>query len=248
MIKALIIDDEEKAISILDALIQRNIPEITTIERVNNAMDAYYKIKEYKPDLVFLDIQMPFLNGFDLLNKLDEINFEVIFTTAFNQYAIKAIRFSALDYLLKPVDVNELRTAIDRFLERRQTSSPINLQYQNLFKNLSAKSDEQLSLAIGGSQGMQFLTISQIIRLEGDRNYTNFILTNNRKLLSSKTMKEYEDILTDKGFLRVHKSHLVNRIFISSLSQNGNLSLKDYSEVEVSRRRLPEIRRILSNS
>ncbi len=248
MIKALIVDDEEKAISILEALIQRNVPEITTIERVNNAMDAYYKIKEYKPNLVFLDIQMPFLNGFDLLNKLDEIDFEVIFTTAFNQYAIKAIRFSALDYLLKPIDVNELRNAVDRYLERKQTTSQTNLQYQNLVKNLSAKSDEQFSLAINGSQGMQFLTISEIVRLEGDRNYTNFILTNNRKILSSKTMKEYEDILADKGFLRVHKSHLVNRFFISSLSHDGNLKLKDQSEVEVSRRRLPEIRKILYNS
>ncbi|MBL0339885.1 MAG: response regulator transcription factor [Bacteroidetes bacterium] len=246
MIKALIIDDEEKAVNILHSLIVKNIPEITNIEKVYNAMDAFYTIRDFKPDLVFLDIQMPFLNGFDLLNKIENINFDVIFTTAFNQYAIKAIRFSALDYLLKPIDIAELRSAVDRHLERRTSISQTGLQYKNLVNNLSAKSDGQFSLAINGSQGMQFLTINEIIRLEGDRNYTNFVLTNNRKILSSKTLKEYEEILVEKGFLRVHKSHLVNRSFISSISNDGNLNLKDDSLIEVSRRRMAEIRRMLT--
>lgn len=245
MTKALIIDDEEKAVGILQTLILKNIPEITSIETVYNVMDAFYKIKEFQPDLVFLDIQMPFMNGFDLLNKLEEINFDVIFTTAFNQYAIKAIRFSALDYLLKPIDVTELRNAVDRHLERKKSTSQTNLQYKNLVKNLAAKNDGQFSLAVHGSQGMQFLTIDEIIRLEGDRNYTNFILTNNRKLLSSKTLKEYEEILVEKGFLRVHKSHLVNRMFISTLTADGYLLLNDQSQVEVSRRRMIEVRKKL---
>lgn len=245
-IKALIVDDEEKACNVLRMLIEKYVPQITTLEIVNNATDAYYKIKEYQPDLLFLDIQMPFLNGFDLLSKIEKINFDIIFTTAFNEYAIRAIRFSALDYLLKPIDIDELRHAVERHLARRLEGSPGGLQFQNLVTNLTAKTNEQFSLAINGSMGMQFFHINEIIRLEGDRNYTNFYFTKQRKYLSSKTLKEYEDILVEKGFIRVHKSHLVNSSFVQSVSADGKMILKDQSEVEVSRRRLSEIRKIFS--
>lgn len=246
MIKALIVDDEQKACSILKTLLERSAPEITAIEVVHNAMDAYFKIKEWKPDLVFLDIQMPFMNGFDLLNKLEEINFDVVFTTAFNQYAIQAIRFSALDYLLKPIDVDELTNAVHRFMQRRNSVAPNNLQYQNLVSNLAAQKNDDFTLAIHGNQGMQFLKINEIIRLEGDRNYTMFFLSGDRKHLASKTLKEYEELLNDKGFVRIHKSHLVNSNFVESLSQDGIVLMKDKSRVEVSRRRLPDIRKIFS--
>lgn len=246
MIKALIVDDEQKACSILKTLLERCAPEITAIEVVHNAMDAYFKINEWKPELVFLDIQMPFMNGFDLLNKLEEINFDVVFTTAFNQYAIQAIRFSALDYLLKPIDVEELTNAVQRFLLRRNSVAPTNLQYQNLVHNLAARKNDEFTLAIHGNQGMQFLKINEIIRLEGDRNYTMFYLSGERKHLASKTLKEYEELLNDKGFVRIHKSHLVNSIFVDSLSQDGIVLMKDKSQVEVSRRRLPDVRKIFN--
>lgn len=245
-VKALIVDDEERVCSVLQSLIEKYVPEITELEIVNNATDAYYKIKEYKPDLLFLDIQMPFLNGFDLLSKIEIINFDIIFTTAFNQYAIKAIRFSALDYLLKPIDIEELRSAAKRHLSRREASQQTGAQYQNLVHNLSAKSNEQFSLAIGGSQGMQFFPVNEIIRLEGDRNYTNFFITGQRKYLSSKTLKEYEEILTYKGFVRVHKSHLVNSTFVQYVNDAGKIILKDNSEVEISRRRFSEIKKMFS--
>ena len=246
MIKALIVDDEEKACSILKTLLERYSPEITDVEIVNNAMDAFFKIKEWKPDLVFLDIQMPFMNGFDLLNKLEEISFDVVFTTAFNQYAIQAIRFSALDYLLKPIDVTELTNAVNRFVQRKKSFSNTSLQYQNLVNNLAARNNEEFTLAINGSQGMQFLKISEIIRLEGDRNYTLFILNGDRKHLASKTLKEYEELLVDKGFVRIHKSHLVNRSFVESLTPDGMILMKDKSQVEVSRRRLPDVRKVFT--
>jgi len=238
----MLIDDEERASSILRTLIEKNIPEISELEIVNNATDAFFRIREFSPDLVFLDIQMPFLNGFDLLSKMEQISFDVIFTTAYNQYAIQAIRFSALDYLLKPIDVTDLRNAVQRHLNRKQTKSQTAMQYQNLFQNLSANSNEQFSLAVNGSQGMQFFQVNEIIRLEGDRNYTNFFLTKSRKLLSSKTLKEYEEMLSDKGFIRAHKSHLVNRSYIRSLTPECKLILTDESEVEVSRRRFPDVK------
>ncbi|MBK7855501.1 MAG: response regulator [Bacteroidetes bacterium] len=157
MIKALIVDDEAAARNSLDLLLKKHAPEVSEIASVSNATDAYFKIRDYKPDLVFLDIQMPFLNGFDLLNKIEDINFDVIFTTAFNQYAIQAIRFSALDYLLKPIDTNELKNAVQRHLKRKEQSLQTNLQYKNLVDNISAKSTDEFKLAINGTSGMQFL-------------------------------------------------------------------------------------------
>jgi two-component system LytT family response regulator len=248
MIKALIIDDEVAARTSLEAMLKRYAPEITSLELIGNATDGYFKIKEQQPDLVFLDIQMPFLSGFDLLNKIENINFDIIFTTAYNQYAIQAIRFSALDYLLKPIDVEELKNAMQRFAQRRESASQTNQQYKNLVQNLSAKTTEEFKLAINGAQGMQFFSVNEIVRLEGDRNYTHFHLTNKRKLLSSKTLKEYEEILSDKGFIRCHKSHLVNRNFVKAVSQENFLLLTDESEVEVSRRRVTEVKMLLTNS
>jgi len=241
-IKALIVDDEEGARNVLKSLIQKYVPEIGELEMVSNATDAFFKIKEFQPDLLFLDIQMPFLNGFDLLGKIDNINFDIIFTTAFNQYAIKAIRFSALDYLLKPIDIAELKSAVDRHLSRRNASQHPASQYQNLLMNLSIKKNDQFSLAVGGSQGVKFFQVNEIIRLEGDRNYTNFIFTGGRTYLSSKTLKEYEEILIEKGFIRIHKSHLVNGSFVVSVTNEGVMHLKDNSKLEISRRRLAEIK------
>ncbi len=243
-VRALIVDDEDRAISVLRALIEKYTPEITELESVNNASDAYYKIKEFHPDLLFLDIQMPFMNGFDLLNKLESIDFDIIFTTAFNQYAIKAIRFSALDYLLKPIDIAELRGAVNRHLQRQQAKPETALQYRNLINNFTAKTNEEFKLAISGTQGMRFYAIDEIMRLEGDRNYTNFHLTKNRKYLSSKTLKEYEEILGEKGFVRVHKSHMVNSAFVNSVTADGRIMMKDGTDVEISRRRFSEIRKI----
>jgi two-component system, LytTR family, response regulator len=244
-IKALIIDDEERACNVLRALIEKYTPEITELEVVTSASDGYFKIKEYQPDLLFLDIQMPFMNGFDLLNKVGEINFDIIFTTAFNHYAIKAIRFSALDYLLKPVDIAELRGAVNRHLQRRMQHEETSLQYKNLVQNFSAKTNDQFSLAISGSQGMRFFPVSEIIRLEGERNYTQFHFTQGRKYLSSKTLKEYDDILSEKGFIRIHKSHLVNSAFIQVVDNEGKMTLRDGSQVEVSRRRLADVKKVL---
>lgn len=242
MIKALIVDDEAGARNSLETLLKKHAPEISQIEMVSNATDAFFKIKDFQPDLIFLDIQMPFLNGFDLLNKIENINFDIIFTTAYNQYAIQAIRFSALDYLLKPIDVTELKNAVQRHVLRKENLLQTNQQYKNLVQNLSAKTNDEFRLAVNGTQGMQFFPVREIIRLEGDRNYTNFYFTGNRKLLSSKTLKEYEEILSDKGFIRCHKSHLVNRSFVKAITAENFLLLTDDSGVEVSRRRLAEVR------
>jgi len=245
LLKALIVDDEEGARRVLKSLIEKYIPEIGVIEMAPGASDAYFMIRDFKPDLVFLDIQMPFMNGFDLLSKLEQIDFDVIFTTAFNQYAIQAIRFSALDYLLKPIDIQELKSAVSRHVCRKLSNQQTTQQYQHLVDNLTKQSNDSFTLAVGGAQGMKFFSISEIIRLEGDRNYTNFHLSGNRTYLSSKTLKEYEEILGEKGFVRAHKSHLVNTAFVKDVDSNGFIVLMDNTLVEVSRRRLTEVKKAL---
>lgn len=246
-IKALIVDDEESARNMMQSLINRYIPEISELQIASGASDAFFIIKDYRPDLVFLDIQMPFMNGFDLLGKLEVISFDVIFTTAFNQYAIQAIRFSALDYLLKPIDIDELKSAVDRHIQRRLSNHNVSQQYRNLVQNLHNKSVDNFTLTVGGSQGMKFFRVNEIVRLEGERNYTNFYLSGNRTCLSSKTLKEYEELLADKGFVRAHKSHMVNVACIKNISGDGFLIMDDDSRVEISRRRLSEVRKIVED-
>lgn len=235
MIKALIVDDEEKAREVLQALIEMYIPEITTVETTGSPMEAVGLIRHFQPDILFLDVVMPRMNGFDVLNTLDEWNFDVIFTTAYNNYAIQAIRFSALDYLLKPIDPDELRTAVDRFLEKRQTERKT--LYQNLVHNLNASRSSDFRLAVTTTEGTFFYNTGEIIRCEADSNYTQFYLTQNRKFIASRTLKEYDEMLTEHGFLRVHKSHLVNLDFVEDYLGRGFVRLKDQTEIEVARRR-----------
>jgi len=235
MIKALIVDDEEKAREVLQALIEMYIPEITIVETTGSPMEAVARIRQLQPDILFLDVVMPRMNGFDVLNTLDEWNFEVIFTTAYNDYAIQAIRFSALDYLLKPIDPDELRTAVDRFLEKRQTERKT--LYQNLVHNLNASRSSDFRLAVTTTEGTFFYNTEEIIRCEADSNYTQFYLTQNRKFIASRTLKEYDEMLTEHGFLRVHKSHLVNLDFVEDYLGRGFVRLKDQTEIEVARRR-----------
>lgn len=242
MIKALIIDDEPSAVNTLQLLLQRYVPEITLLKTANTATDAKQLINSFKPQLVFLDIQMPVTTGFELLKQLGEINFSLIFTTAHDKYAIQAIRFSALDYLLKPIDADELRAAIDRFFLQQKTNS-IEL-YRNFLYNIQSEKKD-FKLAISTSEETLFFLPADIIRLEGESNYTKFFFINRKPLLTSKTLKEYEEILSGHGFIRIHKSHIINAAHVAAISNEGVLSMQDKSAVEISRRRKEEVMGIL---
>lgn len=237
MIKAIIIDDEPAAVNTLQLMLERYIPEISQIKTINDPVKAIQLIRNFKPQLVFLDIQMPAMNGFELLKKLPEIHFNIIFTTAHHKYAIEALRFSALDYLMKPIDADELRQAVDRFMARTVVALSQQSQYQNLLNNIGATDRKDFKLALPTSEGTYFFNPEEIIRLEGEINYTWFHFNNRKPLLISKTLKEYEDILTDHGFLRIHKSHLINKAHVVNYTQNGTLTLSDRSQVDISRRR-----------
>jgi two-component system, LytTR family, response regulator len=241
MIKALIIDDEAGAAQVLQLMLERHVPEITQLRIATRIAEAHSLLTQFEPQLVFLDIMMPEKNGFELLNEINNINFEIIFTTAFNEYAIKAIRFSALDYLLKPLNADELKIAVQRFVEKQHQKNETDALLKNLLQNLKQKEDSNFKLAIPTTDGAVFFSPAEIVRLEGEGNYTRFFLTDSRKHLSSKTMKEYEDILLQHHFLRIHKSHLINKEFVHYYQNEGYVILKDKTQLPVSRQRKQQV-------
>ncbi|MCP9750111.1 LytTR family DNA-binding domain-containing protein [Ferruginibacter sp. HRS2-29] len=242
MIKALIIDDEVKARNILKHYVENFISEITEVQQAESVDAALALLETYKPDVVFLDVEMPHKNGFDFLTALPEINFDVIFTTAYNQYAIQAIRFSALDYLLKPVDPDELKASVLRHLEKKADHSEQEELYRNLVSNIEKKDVRDFRIAVPSSEGVHFFTIDEILRLEAERSYTHIHLVNKRPFLASKTLRHFEEMLTDFNFIRTHKSHLVNPKHITRVSNDKEfVLLTDGSKVEVSRRKKDEV-------
>ncbi len=244
---ALIIDDEPSAINTLRLMLERYIPEITDIKTTIDAQQGLDLIIKNKPDLLFLDIQMPTMTGFDLLKKLPSINFNIIFTTAHDQYAIEAIRFSALDYLLKPIDADDLRNAFERFVEKRASSLQSESLYKNFMYNLSVENKKDFKLPLPTTQGTFFFKPEEIIRLEGESNYTQFFFVSKSKLLTSRTLKDYEEILINHGFIRVHKSHMVNKTHVVNFTTDGMLIMSDHSKIEISRRRKEDVLACLKN-
>lgn len=243
MIKILIVDDEQSAGRILKVLLEKHIPGDKQIEISNHPTDALEVLKTYQPSLVMLDIEMPGMNGFDFLNRASEWNFDVIFTTAYDQYAIKAIRFSALDYLLKPIDIVDLQNAVNRHIVKRQNPTVSSQQplVDNLIYNLQQKDQQQFKLALSTSEGIFLYEPKEIILLEGSSNYTKFFFANQKQLVVAKTLKEYEDILVEHQFLRVHKSYLVNKSHVLKVDKEGVLELSNKMNIPISRRRKSEI-------
>jgi len=241
MLKVLLIDDEQRATDALRLMIIKTIPEIGEVMVCNDSRQAAEKIHSFQPGLVFLDIQMPHLNGFEVLEKIPNKNFKIIFTTAYNEYAIQAIRYSAFDYLLKPVDIEELQAAVHRFLEGHEDYKQQYDLLKNIMHNMSASSAEEFRLALPTKEGVHFLLPADIIRCEALGNYTRFYVTSGKNYLISKTLGEYDTLLASQNFIRTHKSHLVNKKFISFIDHDGFAVLKDNSKVEVSRRRKEEV-------
>ncbi len=241
MLKVLLIDDEQRATDALRLMMVKTIPEIGEIMVCNDSRQSAEKIHVFQPGLVFLDIQMPHLNGFELLEKIPNKNFKIIFTTAYNEYALQAIRYSAFDYLLKPVDIEELQASVHRFLEGNEDYRQQYDLLKNIMHNIQASSSEDFRLALPTKEGVHFLQPQDIISCEALGNYTKFIVATNKSYLISKTLGEYDTLLTPQNFIRTHKSHLVNKKYISFIDHDGFSLLKDSTKVEVSRRRKDEV-------
>lgn len=244
MIKSIIVDDEKKARTILSGLLKAHCPEIEVIGEADSVISAEKLIREKNPDLVFLDIEMPFGNGFDLLEKTRDLTYDVIFTTAYNHYAIKAIRISALDYLLKPIDPDELVAAVKRFVEVKRNENILQNQINYLLQEIKSGNTKNniKKIAIPSIDGISFIEIDDIIRCEADANYTRIFTVNGQPILVSKTLKDYEDLLEEYGFVRVHHHNLINMNHVQKYikGEGGYVIMTDGSSVEVSRRKKSE--------
>jgi two-component system, LytTR family, response regulator len=240
-LRALIIDDEAMACDLLEYLIVNHVPAITSIKKATSASKGLTLIQSFNPEIIFLDIHMPFMNGFELLNSISHQHFSVIFTTAFNKYAITAIRFSALDYLLKPVDAEELTQAVNRYLKQRAEKVQVKELYRNFIDNLYLKEKKQFKLALTANSGIRLADPSEIVHCVGINNYTQFHLTDASVITVSRTIKEFEELLADHGFIRSHKSHLVNVQFIKEIKNEHVILLKDGQSIEISRRRQRDV-------
>lgn len=230
-------DDEQHNVNILSQMLIKNHPEIEITGTANSAEEARSLIHQVKPDLVFLDVKMPVENGFDLLESLSEINFEVVFVTAFDKYALKAIKFCAIDYLLKPIAPKDLETALSRvrqvFHERNQ-----NKRLMHLLDNLKSDARPQ-KIALPTANELHFVEVDKIIRCQAENNYTHFYLDNGCSVLVSKTLKEWDELLSDYGFIRTHQSHLINKQYVKAYvkKEGGYLAMMDGSQVSISKQR-----------
>ncbi|MGB1508340.1 MAG: LytR/AlgR family response regulator transcription factor [Crocinitomicaceae bacterium] len=233
MYKVLIIDDENRTRQLIANMIDSFDFDLQTIPDGENVESGIKAIKEHNPDIVFLDIQMPDGTGFDVLRSIKDKNFAVIFITAHEEFAIKAIKFSALDYLLKPVDPTELKDALKKAIDIIQEEGESS-QFEALQKNINPH--EKRRLVLKTQESVHVVDLDDIIRCEADRNYTSFFLSQNKKILVSKTLKEYETLLSGHHFLRVQQSHLININYVERYDKKngGAVVMKDGSEVPLS--------------
>lgn len=238
-IKTILVDDEPRGLTSLQKLLQMNCEEVDVISCCGSATEANEKIAQLHPQLVFLDIAMPETNGFELLRNIQAINFEIIFVTAHSNYMTQAFHFSAVDYLLKPVDDDLLIEAVKRAGKRIDDKTG-SLQIETFLHNFQNKNTPQkIKLCIPSLRGFQVVEINEIIYCEASSNYTNFHFTNRASICASKPIHEYEELLADCNFVRVHKSFVVNLEHVKEYirGEGGSVILSNNHEVEVSRRK-----------
>jgi two-component system LytT family response regulator len=248
MIKALIIDDEKHCIDNLQWQLEQYCPEVEILAGCTNAKQGLNEILRQQFDIIFLDVEMPEMTGFEMLQQLAEINFDIIFTTAFNQYAIRAIKFGALDYLVKPVDKDELRAAIDIFLKRTQRNS-FN-QLNALLTHIKKSNDLSFQkIALPTLHGYELVPLNNIVYCESKSNYTNICLNNGQQILVSRTLKDIEELLDTEPFFRIHNSYLVNLQYAVRYTkgEGGFLVLNNDTTVPVSRNKKEELLKLITH-
>jgi two-component system LytT family response regulator len=237
ILKAILVDDELNSLQNLQFKIREYCPAIKIVAQTQNPEEAIRLIQLHKPDVLFLDIEMPRMSGFKMLEQIAEVDFEVIFITAYNHYAINAIRISAFDYLVKPVAIEDLQQTVERLatFSIKKTRERANLLKQNL-ANPKSQDDH---IAIPTNDGLEFIQIKQIIRIESSSNYSKLILQNGQHLLVTRQLKDFEELLQDYRFYRVHHSHLVNLNFIAKYirGDGGQIAMRNGDMIDVSRRK-----------
>ncbi|TKC10597.1 response regulator transcription factor [Pedobacter polaris] len=242
MLNAIIVDDEEFARSSLYFLLQQNCESVNIIGIAKSVNEARTLLNQQNVDLIFLDIAMPGENGFELIPQVQQTNASVIFTTAYDQYALKAIKANALDYLLKPIDIDELKEAVNKavkYINLNKAENNRNESLKNLANDLSGDKTSIQKITLPSAQGYKLIDIDDIIHIEADSNYSIFNLTNLEKIVVSKVLKDYEEILPENRFVRVHKSSIVNLKFVKEYNSRNGLQvlLNNGETINVSRRR-----------
>jgi two-component system, LytTR family, response regulator len=237
--KTLIVEDEQKSREMLAGLIQKTCPDLQIIGLAKNVKEGAELIKSQHPDLVFLDISMPDGSGFDMLEEVSGHKFELIFATASDAHAIRAIKYSACDYLLKPIDVDELKLAVDKARSRKKDSPATMENLQLLIQQLKRSDDNFQKITLPTGNAFEIVNLKDIIRCEADTSYTIFYLTDKRKLMVSAGLKHYEELLPEQDFIRVHHHHLINMNHVLRFLKvdGGYAVMSDGTQIEISRRK-----------
>ena len=245
MIKTIIIEDEKQSREVLQLMLENYGNVIDLVDSCDTAEKGMASIQKHGPQLVFLDIEMPRMNGFQMLRRLETINFDIVFTTAYDKYAINAIKISALDYLLKPIDKEELSKAIHKCLqniEQKNTKDKIDI----LFKNLTQQNALDRTITLTSVDGIRFIKMKDIVRLEANGRYTKFYLANKDVILSSRTLGDFEEALSSNEFFRIHEAHIVNLLYIERFHKGNNyVLLADKTELPLARRRKEDFLKII---
>jgi two-component system LytT family response regulator len=239
MLRVVIVEDEVHSREALKSLLTEFCEDVEIVGMASDVETAVSLLKQTTPDLLFLDVELQTGTGFDVLDQLDEVNFEIVFTTAFEQYAVKAIKLSSLDYLLKPIDIEELQQAVEK--GRAKKDEVVQKQkLETLMSNLGSSGNKKICLAT--SDGIEFINIQDIVYCEANGSYTNFYLTNGATILVSKNLKEYETILTDQKFMRVHNSYLINLAEVKKFvkSEGGYIQMKNNAQIAISPKKRDE--------
>jgi two-component system, LytTR family, response regulator len=240
MVKAIIVDDENKSVQTLTLMLNVYCPEIEVIGFANSAIDGAKEVISKKPDLVFLDVEMTGGSGFDLLESLPERNFNVIFVTAHDHYALKAIKFHAIDYILKPIDVEELKNAVSNYKSRKKENKEGPADIEKLLAHMKMQRIKKVSIPT--SNGIEFISVDEILYLTAERSYCKIFLTNNKSIMVSKSLNEIEELLPTDNFFRIHKSHTVNLAFVKKhiRTDGGIVELSDGTKLYISRTKKDE--------
>jgi len=247
VLKAILVDDELSSLQNLQQKIAEFCPEIKIVATPNKPEEAIFLIHHYKPDVVFLDIEMPRMNGFRMLEELQDLDADIIFTTAYNHYAIDAIRISAFDYLMKPISVEDLQNAVTRLMvkHKRQTSEKLSVLKKSLQENRS----QEDRIAIPTSEGMEFINIKNIVRIESSSNYSKLHLLSGQTLLVTRLLKDFEEMLLPYRFYRVHHSHLINLTYIKKYirGEGGQIVMQNGDVIDVARRKKDEFLKLIAS-
>lgn len=247
-LKAIIVEDEKHSRETLKNLLEEFCVDVKVIETAASVDEAVTKIAALHPDVVFLDIELQTGTGFDVLSQLRDINFEVIFTTAFEQYAIKAVKFSSLDYLLKPIDLEELQKSIEK-AKKKKNQEVYKKQLETLMLNLKQQHPKLNKICLSTADGFEFINTADILYCKAEGSYTTFILNNNSKLLVSKHLKEYESLLLEQQFMRVHNSFLINLNEVKKFvkSDGGYIIMNNNDTVSISRSKKDDFLELMNN-